>query len=112
MYIKGVNQTEALTYQNIGAFRIHLTQMEIVKSEPILRRVVTTLKLDERPLDYEKNYCSVLKKPIIDLLIKKEMVQLDNIEPDKRKEIMQYKAIQLLKANLETELIPNTDIFI
>lgn len=112
MYIKGVSQTEALTYETLGGFRIHLTQMEIVKSEPVLRRAVSTLKLDERPLDYEKNFSSVIKKPIIDLFVKKAIKKLDNLDPERRKDAQLYIALQYLKENIETVLIPSTDIFL
>ena len=82
MYIKGVSQTEALTYQTMSATRIHLTQMEIVRSEPVIKRAVTTLKLDERPFNYEKNFSSEIKKPFIDYFARKEMVALDELGPD------------------------------
>ncbi len=111
MFIKGVSQTEGLTYQGIGAFRIHLTQMEIVKSEPVIKRAVMTLKLDERPDDYEKNYSSYIKKLFINYSSKKNREKLDKLSPEKRKEIQQYNAIEELKNNITTELIPNTDIF-
>jgi len=111
MYIKGVSQTEALTYQGIGASRIHITQMEIVRSEPVLKRAVTTLKLNERPLDYEKNYSSGIKKIFISFLAKKELKKLDNLDSEKRKAKLEYIAIQNLKKNISTELIPDTDIF-
>ncbi|HPJ34155.1 MAG TPA: Wzz/FepE/Etk N-terminal domain-containing protein [Spirochaetota bacterium] len=111
MYIKGVSHTEALTYENLGGFRIHLTQMEIVHSEPVLRRVVSTLKLDERPLDYEKYYSSILKRPLIDFFAKKEMEELDKLGFAQKKEVMFYNALKELKANIITSLKPNTDIF-
>ncbi len=111
MFIKGVSQTESFTYQSFGAFRIHLTQMEIVKSEPVIKRAITTLKLDERPLDYEKKYCSEIKKPLIDFLVRKDIKKLNDMEPEKRKEALLYKAVQSLKKKIDTTLIPNTDIF-
>ena len=111
MYIKGISQTSGLTYQGIGAFQIHFTQMEIVKSEPVIQRAVTTLRLDERPADYEKNYSSNIKKPIIDFFVKQERKKFDMLSPEKQKEMIQYNAVQNLKKNIGTELIANTDIF-
>src|SRR5574337_855811 len=43
------------------------TQSEIVNSNPVIERAVKALKYDERPSDYEKNYCSPLKARLIDL---------------------------------------------
>ena len=111
MYIKGVSKTAGITYQGIGSFQIHFTQMEIVKSEPVLKRAVTTLKLDERPLDYEKNYSSSIKKFFINIMTREETKKLDKLDPDMRKEILQYNALEKLKENIETELIEHTDIF-
>jgi len=111
MFIKGVSQTEGLTYQSFGAFRIHITQMEIVRSEPVLKRAVITLKLDERSIDYEKNYSSSLKKIFIDYFSKKKYEKLESMPLEKRKELQLYNAIQELKNNISTDLIPDTDIF-
>ncbi|HPF07088.1 MAG TPA: hypothetical protein PK293_13705 [Spirochaetota bacterium] len=111
MLIKGQSQTVGLTYEGIGAYRIHLTQMEIVKSEPVLKRVVMTLKLDERSADYEKNYASTLKKPFIDFYAKSVAGELNKLDPEKRKEVQLQLAVQRLKENIKTELVRNTDIF-
>src|SRR3989338_10078329 len=43
-----------------------LTQSEIVKSTPVLNRVVRALALDKRPLDDEKQFSSPLKAMLID----------------------------------------------
>ena len=46
---------------------VTLTQAEIAKSNPVLERVVKALKLDERPLNYERSFASPIKQYVIDL---------------------------------------------
>lgn len=111
MYIRGQAQTVGLTYEGIGSFRIHMTQMEIVKSETVLKRVVETLKLYERPLDYESNYSSLIKKRIIQYYANKKQKEIENLDPEQKKEFLINRAIMILKDSIQTELIRNTDIF-
>lgn len=65
-------------YEQSGAA---LTQSEIVSSNPVIERAAHALKLNERPPDYEKNYCSALKARIIDLKLK--MSKSDNVSSEK-----------------------------
>lgn len=70
MLISGEKQFESPYYKELNSYQqvgISLTQAEIVNSNPVIERVVRALKLDERPFDYEKNYCSALKAYVIDL---------------------------------------------
>lgn len=70
MLISGEKQFESPYYKELNSYQqggISLTQAEIVNSNPVIERVVRVLKLDERPPDYEKNYCSPLKAYLIDL---------------------------------------------
>ena len=62
---------------------VSLTQSEIVTSNPVIERAVRLLKLDERPADYEKRYCTPLKAWFIDLKFK--MAELKKkILPEKK----------------------------
>ncbi|MEP9409999.1 MAG: polysaccharide biosynthesis tyrosine autokinase [Candidatus Brocadia sp.] len=68
--ITGEKQYDSPYYKELGsqqASGMSLTQAEIVKSNPVIERAVRALKLDERPPDYEKNYCSSLKSYLMDL---------------------------------------------
>lgn len=68
--ITGEKQYDSPYYKELGsqqASGMSLTQAEIVKSNPVIERVVRSLKLDERSSDYEKNYCSALKACLIDV---------------------------------------------
>ena len=51
---------------NIGG-EISLSHCTIVNSDPVIARAVKALKLHERPIDYEKNYCSSFKIFLMDL---------------------------------------------
>ncbi|MDY6933318.1 MAG: hypothetical protein SVZ03_03750 [Spirochaetota bacterium] len=112
MLIKGQSQTLADTYRGIGAFRIHLTQTEIVKSNPVIKRAVKALKIDERPLDYELNFCSRFKKPLIRHRVQSIKREFEQLSPKEQKEFFFKRAVGYLKQNLQTEYIANTDIFI
>ena len=62
-----------------------LTQSEIVKSNPVLNRVVRALALDKRPMDSEKQFASPLKVKLIDFKMKSNMKKIQDIPPTKRK---------------------------
>jgi len=112
MLIRGQSMIAAGTYTALSPFRIHLTQAEIVKSNPVLKRAVIALGIHERPLNYEQKYCSNLKKFYIDLkvsLIKKE---LEKFTPDELQKNRIITAINEIKSRLRVDLIPNTDIFV
>lgn len=87
MLITAEKQTSSPYYKILigggGRSEISLTQSEIVNSNPVIERAVRVLKLDERPHDYEKNYCSALKARLIDLRLK--MSNLKKKEPSEKK---------------------------
>ncbi|MDM7987071.1 MAG: AAA family ATPase [Smithella sp.] len=112
MQIKGVGQTAAPTYLGLGAWRIHLTQMSLVKSNPVLKRAVKALNLDKRPLDYEKKFATPLKSYIIDRAAEREKLHRASLSETEREKYILWKAMTDLKSNLITELEPNTDLFV
>jgi len=86
-----------------------LTQSEIVKSNPVIERAVTALKLSERPLDYEKSYSSPLKRKLIQLWIQR--LNLDQ-ENEKKREALAYRmTVDALKKAIRVEPIRGTNIF-
>lgn len=111
MYIKGQSHTASSVYSSLGPFRIHYTQMEILRSNPVILRTVNALKLDEQPLDYEKKYATKLKKMLIDYRVEKTHEDLAELTPAEKKEKLIENAVKDLKGRITTELIPNTDIF-
>src|SRR3990172_7554961 len=60
MLISAVKKVESPYYLKLSGYQ-DLTQSEIVNSNPVIERAVKVLKLYERPIDYEKNFCSPLK---------------------------------------------------
>ncbi|MCP4138112.1 MAG: hypothetical protein GY754_44530 [bacterium] len=111
MYIRGQSQTTSDVYRGIGPFRIHLTQMEIVRSNPVLTRSIKALKLDKRPFDYQKQFSKKLKQYLIDRQVKKTKANFDALKPKEKKEFLFRRALHSLKISVKTELIPNTDMF-
>jgi len=86
-----------------------LTQAEIAKSNPVLTRVVKALKLDERPLNYERPFASPIKQYVIDLksrLFKKKMQELES-NPGLR---FGLAAVQLSQ-HVKVKPVPNTTLF-
>lgn len=111
MHIVGKSQVSADFYYDIGARGIHRTQMAIVKSNPVIRRAVIALKLDKRPLDYEKSFCHPFKNIIIERRTKNIKDKISKLSPEKQREFFITYAMDMLRDNLETELIRGTDLF-
>ncbi|HRZ29040.1 MAG TPA: hypothetical protein P5295_19680, partial [Spirochaetota bacterium] len=84
MLIRGQSVTAAETYIPIGAYGIHYTQAEIVKSYPVLKRAAIALNLQNRPFDYEKNYCSQLKRMYIEYMAEKAEKNFKKYSPEQQ----------------------------
>ncbi len=114
MLISAEKQVQAPYYNELGGFGgslVHMTQTIIVKSNPVVERSVRALKLDRRPLDYEKYFSHPLKTPIIELLAVKHQQKLDSSAPEEARDYLFWAAVEDLKDRLSVELIPNTNIF-
>lgn len=111
MLVRGQGVVSSETYAPIMG-SVHMTQAEIVKSYPVLKRVAIALELNNRSLDYEKNYCSELKKYYIDFQVKKIERELRELTPEKQEEMRLEMAIRDLRSRLSVELLPFTDIFV
>jgi Mrp family chromosome partitioning ATPase len=111
IHIKGVSQIAAPTYERLGPYRVHLTQMSIVKSNPVIKKAVKALKLDRRELDYESKYSHPLKRLIISYKAKVEKKKIEEMTPEERDKYLLWKAMSELKDNIVTRLEQNTDLF-
>ncbi len=109
--IKGVGQVDAPTYKGIGYFRIHITQINILKLDPVVKRAVKALDLDKVPLDYEKQFCSPIKKYLIDLKLSILKNKLKELTSENQKKYLFDRTVKLLKEKIKAELIPHADIF-
>ena len=85
MLISAEKQIDSPYYKLLAGYEqgeVSLTQCEIVTSNPVIERAVKTLKFYERPSDYEKNYCSALKKCLINL--KSKMAGFQNASSENK----------------------------
>lgn len=138
MLITAEKPTKAPYYTGLGygqAGGISGTQREIVISNPVIERAVKVLKLDERPSDYEKNFCSPLKAWLIDIRQKtpKKESEPEHILPEQEAtlsrnenpgvissaaEEVQWQAdsfrwaVESLKGRIKVEPIEGTDLFL
>ena len=73
MLISAEKRIDAPFYKELmgyGESQIILTQSEMVRSRPVIERAVKAIGLYKKPPDYEKRFCSPLKKIFIDLKAK------------------------------------------
>ncbi|PKL39698.1 MAG: hypothetical protein CVV44_05605 [Spirochaetae bacterium HGW-Spirochaetae-1] len=116
MLIRGQSITAADTYTPIGSYAIRSTQAQIVQSYPVLKRAVIALDLHNRPADYETQYCSELKKMVIEYRMEKAKKQvkkgIKQLSQEMKEEMKLQGAIESLKSRLKVSLLPGTDIIV
>lgn len=88
-----------------------LTQSEIVKSNPVLNRVVRSLALDKRPLDDEKKSSSPLKARLIDYNTRAFSKKLESVPAGQRDAFFFRRAVESLKNSINVEPIRDTNMF-
>lgn len=86
-------------------------EIEWIKSPYVVKRVVTALKLDKRPLDYEKGYASELKALLIEHEVKKEKAELEEMSPEQRQVFLFNEAVSDLMNNISTGASVETNVF-
>ncbi len=111
MHIKGISQVVVNFYEGLDSRRLHQTQIEIVKSEPVLRRAIYALNLQNVPRDLEKNYCSPIKRFYIDLTAGDGTDKIGSLLDERQREIKLNRAMDTLLSNLIIETVSGTDIF-
>lgn len=121
MLISGEKQVEAPYYRGLVGYsgsQMALTQSEVVKSNPVIERAVEALRLDKRPRDYEKQFCSSLKAPLIDLRIKllDTLTKILNPEfdrlPEEQKQVYYFlSTVDDLKRSIKVEPVLETNVF-
>ena len=121
LLITGEKQTTSPYYKGLKEYQ-QLSEAEIVISNPVMERAVIALKLHERPVDYEKNFCTPLKSWFIDTrwAISKFMSESkfmskrkepQDISPEQEQENRLRMAANRLKGVIEVEPIRGTDLF-
>lgn len=114
MLITAEKQVEATYYKEMYEGRNvqqTLTQSEIVKSNPVINRVVRALALDQRPLDDEKRFSSPLKAMLIDYNVKAFQQKMEGVPEEQRQAFFFRRAAESLKANIAVEPIRDTNMF-
>lgn len=114
MLISAKKQVEARYYRDLSGYRkteIARTQSEIVKSNPVIERAAKAIKLDQRPFDYEKYFCSPLKMYLINLRLKMLNDKFQRLIPEQKQAFIYRKTIEDLKRNIKVEPIRDTDVF-
>ena len=115
LLITAEKQVESPYYREILGSRnaqVTLTQSEIVKSEHVLSRAVQAIALHKRPLDYEKEYASPLKKKIINWRVNNIKEKLQEIPPESRESYLLLMTVESLKESVEVDPIRDTNIFV
>lgn len=112
LLISGEKQTTSPYYKGLKEYQ-QLSEAEIVISNPVMERAVIALKFHERPMDYEKYFCSPLKAWFIDLRrkISKLLSEPQEIAPEQEQENRFRAAVGRLKGAIEVEPIRGTDLF-
>ncbi len=114
LLVSAQKQVDSPYYREILGDRnmeIAIAQSEIVTSNPVIERAVKAIGLFDRPLDYEKNFASPAKKPVISFFLKSTRAQLEKIPEDQRKGYLFRMAVEDLKKNIKVEPIRDTNLF-
>jgi len=114
MLITAEKQVEATYYKEMyGARNVQqtLTQSEIVKSEPVLGRVVRFLNLHKRTLAEEKKFSSFFKKILINYQTRIRDKKLKSLPDGQKDAILFRQAVLSLQKNIRVEPIRDTNMF-
>ncbi len=114
MLITAQKQVEAPYYkESYDARNVEqtLTQSEIVRSTPVLMRVVMAQSLHKRPPQDEKKFASDLRCMVIDLVARFQESQLAVFTPEQREQFMIRSAMENLREKIKVEPIRDTNMF-
>ncbi len=116
MLISAEKQIDSPYYKNLSSSGIEpLTPSGIVNSYPVIKRVVNVLRLQDRPFDYEKQFCSWLKAWVLE---KKQSINLllQKLRPDNNSILDEQAylfrmAVEDVKSNMNVTPIKDTNLF-
>jgi len=115
MLISAEKQVDSPYYRELMGYRdvqLALTQSEIVKSNPVIGLTVRALGLWQRPLNYEKNFATIFKKPFIIIGAKRLSWKLRKFTDEQKNEILYRLAIDTLKQSINVEPVRDTNMFV
>ncbi|MDN3511123.1 MAG: lipopolysaccharide biosynthesis protein [Candidatus Jettenia sp.] len=124
MLVSAEKQFESPYYRVLEGYQ-HMTQNEIVFSNPVIERAVKVLKLHERPSDYELNYCSAFKAWLIHVKdkylanlkpnwltdVQQKRLESKHISPEQEQAYAFRMSVENLKTTITVEPIKDTNIF-
>ncbi|NOZ67817.1 MAG: polysaccharide biosynthesis tyrosine autokinase [Deferribacteres bacterium] len=108
---KGTAETNFYEQLQTGIRTLVNTHSVLIKSNMVLERVVRALRLDQRPLDYEKKYSSPLKALLIESSVGNLKRALEEMTPEQRQNMLFKMAVDRLKGNIDATPILDTDMF-
>ncbi|MDD5348334.1 MAG: lipopolysaccharide biosynthesis protein, partial [Candidatus Omnitrophica bacterium] len=114
MMVSAEKQVESPYYQPMLGTRnmeVALAQSEIVTSNPVIERAVRAVGLFERPLDYEKNFASRLKRPFIIWGAQTWEKKLAQAPEEQRKGLKFRIVVEDLKRHVKVEPVRDTNLF-
>ncbi|RJQ55279.1 MAG: hypothetical protein C4526_03775 [Nitrospiraceae bacterium] len=88
------------------------TVIEMVTAKPVMERVVNALRLDNRPLDFERRFAPRLKRILIDRSMEKFKSALDKMNPTERQAYLFQNALEQLSGQVEAYQAGETSLFI
>jgi capsular polysaccharide biosynthesis protein len=104
MLVTGKMPKDIEYHRSLGPGSLTETIMQLVKSRKVLTRAVKSLKLYERPLDYEKKFATELKKHLIDRNTKKIKKMLMEMDTEKREAFLFNRAVSMLSSKIVAKL--------
>ncbi|GBD95566.1 MAG TPA: polysaccharide biosynthesis tyrosine autokinase [Nitrospirae bacterium] len=87
------------------------TAAEWVTSPYVIKRVVKSLKLYQRPLDYEKRFASKLKAILIEYNVNRLEDELKEMSPEQRESFFFEQAVANLIGNISIDVPEQSNIF-
>ncbi|GAB4533972.1 MAG: hypothetical protein Fur0020_00130 [Thermodesulfovibrionia bacterium] len=91
--------------RSLGQGSLISTHMNMVFSKTVLERAARALRLDERPIDYEKDYATKIKRFFIERNANKIRKDIEGMGPDERRAFYLDRALSILKSSISTSKV-------
>ena len=115
LLVSAQKQVESPYYRDLsgsGNVGVALTQSQIVQSTPVLERAVRVLKLNERPLDYERHFASPWKAPLIEFNARRSRERFARRSLAEQHAILFQSALEGLRGRVTAEPMRGTNLFV
>ncbi len=88
------------------------TVIEMVQAKPVVERVVKALRLDNRPIDFERRFAPRLKRILLDRSMKKIKSEFDRMNPKDRQAYLYQNAVDQLSGQISAYQSGETSLFV